>query len=335
MYNFFSKHLQKINEQESPIPLTRIAKIFKLIDEEKKKNKRKNELLDYIKTLLPFIGVPSEYAIFILELYLLNFRKDGDYSDLTKDNLVDPRKLKGKWTRNTLSDLYTKTQLPFRGSNLEGYWDEDNKGVPYYVVKSYGWYPIYIFKDNRWYEVIERYSSSTGRQMYNANPVEWSDEISSNVILATKDEMKALEQSATYEDIMKNKKKKLKELEQELQRKRMSRVNRHSSWWDEEQRETPGFIAKFKVNSVDENDDKMDVVVDIYDVLKKVGNKGVETPENYLKGELYGITPKKVEDAIEYKLREDLRAYIGPRYTYKEPLPDSSNIRFRFNHLKK
>lgn len=335
MKSFISENYSMINEEGLIFPETRIARIFKLLNEQKKSKKRRAELLDYLKTILPLINISEDYARYILELYLLNYRQDGDYSNLTKDNFIDPRKQKGKWTTNPLSDLYTKAQLPFRGSNLEGYWTKDRKGVPYYVVKSYGWYPVYIYKDGRWYQVIERYSSSTSRQMSNANPVKWDDDLSSEVILATKTEMEDLENGATYEDIILNKKKELKKIESQLQNKRMTRVNRHSGWWSDEARRVPGFVVKFKVNSIEENDEKLIVVVDIYDVLKKVNNRSVDTPENYLKGELPGITPEKVEEAVAYKLKQDLRPYIGPRYTYDEPLPDSSNISFKYNHLKK
>lgn len=334
-YILLESQLKKLFEQSERALEPLVVKLFKFLNEEKKGKTKRSEILNQIKNVAPYLGLPEGYEIYFLELYLLNYRPDGDYSSLTKENFVDPKKMKGKWTPNTKADLYTKAQLPFRGSNIEGYWTEDTKGVPYYVVKSYDWYPIYIFKDNRWYEVVERYSSSTGRQMSNANPVEWNDELSSKVILATRDEMKALENGATYEDVIKHKKKKLKELEPELQSKRVSRKTHWGGWDEDTDVRLPDFIVKFKVNSIEEGEDKMTVVVDIFDVLKKEGNKGIETPENYLKGELEGITPQKVERAVENKLKQDLRPYIGPRYQYYEPLPDNSNIKFRFNHLKK
>lgn len=335
MYYVLSEHqLKRLFEQSEKALEPVVVRLFQFLNEEKKNNKTRAKLLEVIKGLVPYLGLPEGYEIYYLELYLLNYRPDGDYSSLTKENFIDPRDMKGKWTPNTKADLYTKAQLPFKGSNLEGYWTEDNKGVKYYVVKSYGWYPIYIFKDNKWYEVVERYSSSTGRQMSNANPVEWSEELDSNVILATKEEMNLLERGATYQDIINHKKKKLKEFEPELQQKRVSRKTYYGSWLDDN-RTRPTFVVKFKVNSVEEEGDKMTVVVDIFDVLRKKGMKTVDTPENYLKGEFEGVTPKRVEDTVENKLKEDLRPYIGPRYRYYEPLPDSSNIRFKFNHLRK
>ena len=103
--------------------------------------------------------------------------------------------------------FHTIAQLPFKGSNLEGYWSEDNKGVRYYVVKSYGWYPIYIYKNNMWYEISDRYSSSTGRQVSNSNPIEWNEDLYEKVFLVTANEMKMLERNATHQDIVNNKRK--------------------------------------------------------------------------------------------------------------------------------
>jgi hypothetical protein len=40
--------------------------------------------------------------------------------------------MKGKGTSNPKASQYTIAQLPFKGSNLEGYWSEDRNGKPYY-----------------------------------------------------------------------------------------------------------------------------------------------------------------------------------------------------------
>ena len=63
---------------------TLIVRLFNLLDEEKKKKKKKAEILEVIEGLLPYMNIPLEYSLYILESYLLNFRKDGNYSGLTK-----------------------------------------------------------------------------------------------------------------------------------------------------------------------------------------------------------------------------------------------------------
>lgn len=334
-YVLLKEQLKRLFEQSDRALEPIVVKLFKFLNEEKKGKTTRAALLDQIKNIAPYLGLPEGFEIFYLELYLLNYRPDGDYSNLTKDNFVDPRQMKGKWTPNTKADLYTRAQLPFRGSNLEGYWDEDNKGVPYYVVKSYGWYPIYIFKNNKWYEVIEKYSSSTSRQISNANPVEWEDDLGSNVILVTRKEMELLQRNATFEDIISNKRKSIKSKEKEFQDARLKSVAKNQWWWDEQNRDTTPYKAKFKINSIDDSGEKVIVNVDIHDVVRTEKGKAVKTPENYLKGELKGVTPEKVENALQGKLNHIMRDYIGPRYRYNEQLPSSSVIEYKFNHLKK
>lgn len=337
MYYILSEHqLKRLFEQSERALEPIVVKLFKFLNEEKKGKTTRAALLDQIKNIAPYLGLPEGFEIFYLELYLLNYRPDGNYSSLTKDNFVDPRQMKSKWTPNTKADLYTRAQLPFRGSNLQGYWTEDYRHVPYYVVKSYDWYPIYIFKENKWYEAIDRYSSSTGRQMRNANPVEWKDELDSNVILVTRREMELLERNATYEDIMSNKRRSLKSKEKEFQDARLKSVSQDYWWYDGQvNRETTPYKAKFKINSIDDSGEKVIVNVDIHDVVKTENNRAVKTPENYLKGELKGVTPEKVEKALQKKLNQMMRDYIGPRYRYSEPLPQGSVIEYKFNHLKK
>ena len=193
------------------------------------------------------MNIPTGFELYILELYLLNYRKDGDYSGLTKDNFIDPRESKAKKVSNTLSDLYSRALMPFRGSNLEGYWTNDDKGEKYYVVKSYGWYPIYINKKGRWYEVTQRYSPSTGRQISNVNPVEWNEDLLDKVYFVTPEEMKMLERGATHEEIMKNKVKNLKQKESEIVSKK---ATSHKPWtyYGEGQR-TP-IVIKYKTKGM-------------------------------------------------------------------------------------
>lgn len=330
MENLILQIVSKVlSEQREPsIPI--IVKLFKMLNEEKKKNKTRTSLIQVIERYVPYMNIPSEYALYLLELYLLNYRKDGDYSSLTKENFVDPRKQKGKTTSNPKAKLYTIAQLPFKGSNLEGYWSEDRNGKPYYKVVSYGWYPVYIFKDDKWYEVTETYSSSTSKQMSNANPVNWNDYLENQVYALTPDEMKMLERGNSHEEVMKSKLKKLKSIEPEVsKRKKIVRS------WGGYQHNTPQINIKFKINSIDLDGDKAIVTVDVYDVVKRVNGKGVDTPENYLKGELPNITTNTVENQIISKMRGELKDYVGTRFRYTDEIPPDTKIDFKFNHLKK
>ena len=298
-----------------------IVRLFKLFNEYKKTAKTKKELLNIIKEYLPLFGIRKEYATYMLELYLLNYREDGDYSGLTKETFIDPRNKRGQKTPNYQSGDFTKAQLPFEGSNLQGYWTKDRNGVKYYVVKSYGWYPVYIYKEGKWYENFDRYSSSTGKQMNNARPYTYNNEIDTNVYLMSKKEMEMLESGFSHEYVMKKKKESFRDVQPS------PKISTTKSSYGE----VPNTSIKFKISSVEETDDVNIVNVDIYDVLKTRAGVQIDTPENYLKGEIPNVTPEKVEKEIETKLRQNFRQYLGPKLGNQ----DEELITFRFNHLKK
>jgi len=300
-----------------------IVRLFKLFNEYKKTAKTKKELLNIIMEYLPMFGIPKTYAIYMLELYLLNYREDGDYSGLNKNNFIDPRNKSGKKTANYQAGDYTKAQLPFEGSNLRGYWTKDRNGVKYYVVKSYGWYPVYIYKEGKWYENFDRYSNSTSKQMYKSQPYTYNNDIDTKVYLMSKNEMELLERGFSHEDVMKKKKESFRDVKPSPK----ISTTKSETW----RGGIPSLNIKFKISSIEDLGDKNAVNVDIYDVLKTENGKQIPTPENYLKGELGNVTPEKVEKEVERKLRQNFREYLGPKLGNT----DEELVTFRFNHLKK
>jgi len=314
--------------KEPSFPL--ILRLFEVLDEEKKKKKKRAEILQVIEGMTPYMNIPAEYSLYLLEAYLLNYRKDGDYSGLTKENFVDPRKMKGKTTSNPKAYLYAVAQMPFKGSNLEGYWSKDGKGKPYYKVVSYGWYPVYLFKDDKWYEVTGRYSSSTSRQMRNANPVEWDENLEEDVFLVSQEEMRMLERGSTHEDVMQHKLEMLKKQEPELtKRKKTAKSYRWHGEFD-----LANANIKYKIKSIDIEGDKAIVTIDIHDVVYRGGEREEPTTDNYLKGEMKGMDQKIAEDRVKIKVRELLRDYMKTRFRYNSEDPRNPNIEFKFNHLK-
>ena len=322
-----------LNEAKEP-PMTVIVKLFKILDEEKKKKKKRAEILEVIKNLAPYTNIPENYALYILEVYLLNYRKDGDYSGLTKENFVDPRKQSGKTTPNTKAKLYTIAQMPFKGSNLIGRWSKDFNGKPFYEVVSYDWYPVYIFKDDKWYEVTRRYSSSTSRQMENANPAQWSNELEDVVYLLTEKEMDMLRRGVSHEEVMKHKVESLKKFEPELT-KRKKTAKSHRWFGGDDEVQFADANIKFKIKSVDIDGDKATVTVDILDVIRRDDGKEVQTPQNYLKGEMQGMNKERAEERVKVKIMDILRDYMAARFRYNGEDPPVQNIFFKFNHLKK
>jgi hypothetical protein len=226
--------------------------------------------------------------------------------------------------------------MPFKGSNIDARWNTDNNGVDYYAVYSYGWYPIYLFKQGVWYEVTRRYSSSTGRQMSNANPVKYDSNIGKEVVLVTQDEMKQLERSATLDDITKGKVKSAVKNKEHLISKKPKNVTSQVNW-DERNDANPndvGFKVKFKISDVREEDGKAVVDVNIIEVNRRDGNKAVKTPENYTKGELPGVTKEKVEKNVMRVIRSDFDNYVGKAQPWGKNIEDRSNVKFNFIHEK-
>lgn len=76
-------------------------------------------------------------------------------------------------------------------------------------------------------------------------------------------------------------------------------------------------------------------MVDVIDVLRRTGNVGIATPENYTKGELRGVTKDHVEKRIIANVVQDLKEYIGKRLNNYYNIDLSKNdIDFKFNHLR-
>jgi hypothetical protein len=75
--------------------------------------------------------------------------------------------------------------------------------------------------------------------------------------------------------------------------------------------------------------------VDVIDVVNRVGNKSEPTPENYLKGEMPGVTKEKVENDIKRRLYNDFDQFVGIKnYRMLNDKMDENLVEFRFNHLK-
>jgi len=309
--------------------------IFNKIYEKRNKLKKRADIFEYLKSLMKYLGIEDEYARYYLLAYVLNYRKDGKFSEITPETYVDPKLMKGRTTSNTMADQYTKAKIPFKGSSLEGFWRKDSKGVPIYLVVSYGWYPIYAFKEGKWYEAANSYSSSTGRQMRNSNPISWNDDLSEEVVTLTQDEMKQLVAGKTYDELMAMKLETLKKGET-LSKK--VRTLKPSYWWAGTDREnfTPHSI-KFKISSIGEDNGIGLVTIDVLDVLLlDRSGKEVKTSENYLKGEIPNVTKEKVENNIISKLKYQFKDFVGKRVGWRDKdLPEGSKVRFVFNHLKK
>ena len=178
-------------EQEGPLTKKEIM-LFKYIDKNKKETKTKDDLIKFLKSILPVLGLPANQANFYYEVYTANFRPEGDYENLTKETFKDYRLFKQRKVSNNTAYEYATAKMPFKGSNLEGQWEVNNNNDWYYVIKSYGWYPIFLFINNQWYRTLDTYSSSTRKQMSQVNPVKFDSNLNADVMSLTKGEMERL-----------------------------------------------------------------------------------------------------------------------------------------------
>lgn len=177
------------------------VRLFKHLNEKKHELGTKEELISYIKMMLKLMGKSPSDAVVYYHAYTMNFRPEGDYENLTKDNFVNFKDFAQKRTTNVTSWEYTTATIPFKGSNLEGSWQVNYKNQWYYVVKSYNWYPIYLYKDNQWYSVDNYYSSSTSKQMSHSRPRVWDENLNETIIRVSPEEMKQLINGKTLEEI--------------------------------------------------------------------------------------------------------------------------------------
>jgi len=308
--------------------------LFKYINSKKKESKTKPKLMELITTTLKSMGLEPSLAAFYYEMFALNYREDGDYENLTHENFKGVKEFRSRTIPNTKAWEFTIAKMPFKGSNMDARWNTDSNGVDYYAVYSFGWYPIYLFKQGVWYEVTRRYSSSTGRQMSNANPVKYDSNIGKEVVLVTQDEMKQLERSSTVDDIMKHKVKSAVKNKEQLISKKPKNVGSVSYWGDNEDANAMGFKVKFKVRDVIEDDGKIVVDCNVIEVNRKEGNKAIKTPENYTKGELPGVTKERVEKNIIRVIQSDFTNYVGKSQPWGKNVEDRSNVKFNFIHEK-
>ena len=97
-------------------------------------------------------------------LIVKNKESGGEIGDDNDDD--EYSKGGGIRTSNSGSSQYTNNRQDFKANNLEGR-TLDNR---VYVVLSYGYYPVYVWKKNKWYGNKSKYSKSTAKQMYQSRP---------------------------------------------------------------------------------------------------------------------------------------------------------------------
>lgn len=288
--------IKKILREEFEEGLSRLlVSYFKFLHRSKPKNVK--ELKDLMKDTLPMIQKSKDDLPLYYQLYKANYRKDGRFDLITKDEFIGPEDLPKRTISNTQSGSFVRNKIPFKGSNLHADWEKDNNGVKQYIVYSYGWYPIYIFKDNQWYAIADRYSSSTGRQMSNANPLEYSDkELGLKLLLLDKSEMELLKWGYDKERIIKKKQEKLLNAKSDFAKRAKSTTFYTGDWHNKVK-------VKFRISDVQLHENKIFLVIKIIDAFMTNN----ENPEY----ELTDINRKKIEQGIYNYIISRYQGLVG------------------------
>ena len=246
--------------------------LFKYLNKNKQESKTKEGLLRLIKSMMGVLGLPDSESKLYYEVYTANYRPDGDYENITPEQFKDYRLFKSKKTPNNTAYEYSSAKIPFKGSNLEGEWKVNNSNQWYYVVESYGWYPIFLFINDQWYRVMDSYSSSTAKHLRSANPTHWNSGLKANVVGVTRGEMSNLingrydlqgMKSARVPNFIKNMKSKLVSSKKLIS----------SGWGDNAVR------VSYTIDDINEADGKIKIIVNINKAGRMEGRKMVPNPE--------------------------------------------------------
>jgi hypothetical protein len=323
--------------------------LFNKLNSKKNELKVKKNIIEFIEDLTKYLGLDPKMAQYYYLLWKSNYRKEGDYGNIPPEEFIGQKKLPQRTISNTQSNKFVRAKAPFKGSNLEGRWGTDKNGVDYYVVISYNWYPVYLFKQDKWYKSSYTYSPSTSRQMSNADPLGYDDNIERDFTWVTKAEMDTLMYgTATYDDIMKGKVKNIVKKKEDFINKK-PKFAKNWGWGNDY---TP-MKARFKVTDIREEGGKavVDVTIDDAGTREKkpsrwnagemeTTNRMVPSEGGYLRGEVEGITKEKIENMIKTYIINNFKDYVGKYPNYDndafdlETTPEKHAIKFNFIHSK-
>ena len=293
-------------------------RLFKYINKQGDSLKKKNKLISLFRTMMQMIGRPESDARFYYEIYTANYRPEGDYENLNKDNFKHYRDFKQRRTPNNGAYEYSSAKMPFKGSNLEGFWDINDNNEWYYIVISYGWYPIYLFINDQWYKVSNTYSSSTSKQMSHVNPMRrrtYDPNIKDQIITVTPSEIKSIREGQPMEDIKTNRLTSfMSRIGNEINKNKPSRMIT-MGWGDDRKK------VKFSIENVKESRGKINFLIKIEKAGTVEGtNRLVVNPEGY-------IVPSPFSEDIENGIKQRIIS------DYSDML-NNDNTSFKFNHPK-
>ena len=304
MKNLIKQILKEQLEGTGDKPLSeKEIRLFKYLNTHKKETKTQAALLDLVSTMMPMIGKNPNEARFYYEVYTANFRPDGDYENLDKNNFKDYREFKQRKTPNNNAYVYTGSKIPFKGSNLEGTWNVNRNNEWYYVVTSYNWYPIYLFINNQWYRVSNNWSSSTSKHLSNANPnrKNYDSNLQQEVTSVTPDEIKSIMDGKSLTDVKTNRVSNFKEKFAEALKSTSKLI---SIGWGEDKKK-----VKYTITDVSEENGKIKFDIRINKAGTVEGtNKMVVNPDGYIHPSPFS---EDLEEGIAQRIMYDNKDYLS------------------------
>jgi hypothetical protein len=170
---------------------------------------------------------------------------------------------------------------------------------------SYGWYPIYVFKYNRWFESDNTYSSSTGKQMRYSYPISYSNDLGQKTIKVSRDEMeKIINGYLKPEDLLTGRTDKF--IVDMKKKQRSGETTTFRGGWN------PRARIKFKISSVRKARNGYKIVVDVLDVDKFDNNKLDRESGNFFDGDIVGLDKNKVKEYLnDYFSQETRQKFQG------------------------
>ena len=245
------------------------------------------QLYDVIKKNLPVFGFSSDSLTHYSNIFTQNYRADGKYNETLTSDLVDYSGMKPKRITNVHASDYVNELKPFKGSNLEGKWEKDYRGDWGYVVTSYDWYPIYIYKYKKWFEVDDRYSSSTGKQMSKARP---SASYESSIKLGRR-EMDKVRNGVDVNEFMGSKTKSFTEkVDKLIDSNTIERIR--MGWY-------PRVRVTFTYTGVRVDSGTPEISINVSNVEKIVDNKFDRQAGDFFNDEMEGVTKETIEELIK------------------------------------
>jgi len=196
------------------------------------------------------------------------------------------------------------------------YYEINNNNQWYYVVTSYGWYPIYLYIDEKWYRVSNAYSSSTAKHLSGSNPMRrtvYDENLGEPITMVTSEEIKKIRDGQDMNLIKQNRITSfMDKYGQDFHKQKPKMLT--IGWGDDRKK------VKYSVEKVEEMDGKIVFTINIEKAGTVEGtNKLVVNPEGYHHPSPFS---EDLEKGIKQRIISDYSDYLkkdNTDFEFKHP----------------